>query len=27
MLTSEFMMIDIDFLMFSEFFWYVLLFW
>ena len=27
MLTWEFMMIDIDFLMFSEFFWYVLLFW
>lgn len=27
MLTWEFMTIDIDFLMFSEFFWYVLLFW
>lgn len=27
LLTWEFMTIDIDFLMFSEFFWYVLLFW
>lgn len=27
MLTWEFMTTDIDFLMFSEFFWYVLLFW